>query len=606
MSKIPTFSIPCTFHNKKSILYLDCQRDRPTNEISIQIFNKKENLKKEIMIMDIGYIVVKYRKKKLKLYRVGDHGDGFGIGHDTAYHTATISPKILKKKLKGSKDKMYYFDSSDSDSGESSDDEVKIGKTKKIKIKFETTSATYLAGYLINFLRRLVKPEDHDVTDNDISLFIGTWNVGNTRPDHNNLSPWIPTNMHDIYVISGQEVDYEPGDRYETCSEDWSIALARHMGPGYICLSSVSMWQIRMQVFVRVELFDKISAVDRSEEPTGIGNIMGNKGGVCVSFKFNETTFCFVNSHLAAHQEKVKARNEDVKEIIDSITLTDHVTDISTQYHHVFWCGDLNYRIKKTREEVIECVSKGIITALLPFDQLNIERENNRVFCNFQEGPIKFIPTYKFDNHQPHDYYSEERNRVPAWCDRILWSSWDSLVEDVTQTEYNATYDIITSDHVPVYATFQVRTELPVVPRVVSPQQCVIKLENLRARDILSTDADGLSDPYLKVYAEFIENKGKTEILHGTLSPVWDANMKLFPFFSDIEFLEKKCLVFHLKDKDHVGSDSVGRGTLSLGGKTDGDSYEFKIQMRKHGLPSGIVKGTIKVEWISQLESTSV
>jgi len=46
-----------------------------------------------------------------------------------------------------------------------------------------------------------------------------------------------------------------------------------------------------------------------------------------------------------------------------------------------------------------------------------------RVFRHLHEAPIRFAPTYKFDKGEvsPHAYDSSEKQRVPAWCDRVLF-----------------------------------------------------------------------------------------------------------------------------------------------------------------------------------------
>lgn len=43
------------------------------------------------------------------------------------------------------------------------------------------------------------------------------------------------------------------------------------------------------------------------------------KGAVAFSFEYLKATFCVIVSHLAAHQKKVQARNEDFREITKNL-----------------------------------------------------------------------------------------------------------------------------------------------------------------------------------------------------------------------------------------------------------------------------------------------
>ena len=132
--------------------------------------------------------------------------------------------------------------------------------------------------------------------------------------------------------------------RLASSKDQWHLPLAKHFGDGYETLATEALWGIRTAVFVKKEVLPRVSLVDKDRVATGVGGVAGNKGAVGISFKVADTSFCFVNSHLAAHQEKVKERNVDYHKILKGLHLGLKDIDIVHQFDHVFWFGDLNYR----------------------------------------------------------------------------------------------------------------------------------------------------------------------------------------------------------------------------------------------------------------------
>jgi hypothetical protein len=78
----------------------------------------------------------------------------------------------------------------------------------------------------------------------------------------------------------------------------------------------------------------------------------------------------------------------------------------------------------------------------------------NRAFRlrTFDEAPITFDPTYKY-NPGTNDYDSSEKKRIPAWCDRILFSkNAHGRIKNIDYRRYETTV----SDHRPISAGFRV------------------------------------------------------------------------------------------------------------------------------------------------------
>lgn len=65
---------------------------------------------------------------------------------------------------------------------------------------------------------------------------------------------------------------------------------------------------------------------------------------------------------------------------------------------------------------------QATLDSLLPHDQLRRMMKQGKVFnTGWHEGPIAFLPSYKYDVGTIGFFDSSEKNRAPSWCDRILF-----------------------------------------------------------------------------------------------------------------------------------------------------------------------------------------
>lgn len=61
------------------------------------------------------------------------------------------------------------------------------------------------------------------------------------------------------------------------------------------------------------------------------------------------------------------------------------------------------------------------LSSLLPHDELHAQMDVGKAFGGWREGPIRFLPTYKYDVGSVGIFDSSEKQRGPSWCDRILY-----------------------------------------------------------------------------------------------------------------------------------------------------------------------------------------
>lgn len=225
-----------------------------------------------------------------------------------------------------------------------------------------------------------------------VTISLNTWNVGNAQPQTEMGSWFEGTRGKHLIVFATQECSYKvsgiggedaAGGAVDEEDEQgpllgdskiagvssaermkmdpdlaanalagnkhWMAVLRAHFPEDeYESVAEISSWDRCLSVYARKDIADKVSDVRSDTSFVGLGGVAGNKGAIGVRFKLYETDFIIVNSHLAAHQGNVAKRNQDYSVITAGLrALRDGPnTDLMTSpVHHVFWLGDLNYRI---------------------------------------------------------------------------------------------------------------------------------------------------------------------------------------------------------------------------------------------------------------------
>ncbi|XP_052832622.1 inositol polyphosphate 5-phosphatase K [Octopus bimaculoides] len=286
-----------------------------------------------------------------------------------------------------------------------------------------------------------------------IRIYLCTWNVG-TKPPPDDLASLLALDTDlrpDIYVIGLQEVSTSD---LSATDNPWTIKLTS-------TFKDVRLSGMLELGFCRQNIFTSINGIESEKTKTGFGGWWGNKGGVCIRFDVNGINMCIVNSHLAAHRDQTPERIMDLNSILEDQKFRDDDVNNILDHDYVLWLGDLNFRLDDLpREEVLTRIKEKDYSYLLHYDQLNKTRSQGLAFVDFKEGPITFPPTYKFDV-ETEVYDTSEKQRVPAWCDRILWLAHDDSYEgvhlDVKQLHYKHHPSYKTSDHRPVTSLFEVK-----------------------------------------------------------------------------------------------------------------------------------------------------
>uniref|UniRef100_A0AAY4EV25 Inositol polyphosphate-related phosphatase domain-containing protein n=1 Tax=Denticeps clupeoides TaxID=299321 RepID=A0AAY4EV25_9TELE len=412
-----------------------------------------------------------------------------------------------------------------------------------------------------------------------ITIFVGTWNMGDscilaswfkckgqgkTRDD---TASQIP---HDIYVIGTQE---DPlGEK------EWMDVTEIFLA---CCCHNVT----------HVPVFNS-------------DTLAGNKGAVGVSFMFNRTSFGFVNSHLTSGSEKKLRRNQNYTSILRFLNLGDkklNPFDITHRFTHLFWLGDLNYRIElpfTEAENIVTKIKQQHYPELLRSDQLTMERSEEKVFLEYVEEEITFAPTYRFERDTREKYaYTKAKAtgtkyNLPSWCDRVLRKSYPSV--HVVCQSYGCTNDIMTSDHSPVFATFDVGVSSQFISKNGNLSEGGITFIGCQAILKTKSNTKFSIEFHSSCLEKFVKSaEGENQVnSEGSIKVRFGSQIELIPIISDPEFLLDQHVLISVKSTD--GDESFGEGCVAL--RSAERSYtEFEITLTHHGERTGTLSGGVQV-----------
>ncbi|XP_057527554.1 type I inositol polyphosphate 5-phosphatase 13-like isoform X2 [Amaranthus tricolor] len=348
-----------------------------------------------------------------------------------------------------------------------------------------------------------------------IKMLVGTWNVGQGKPNPEALRSWLGSVVSDvgIIVVGLQEVEMGAGFLAMSAAKEtvglegsaigqiWQDAIGRILDEGIVFerVGSRQLAGLLIAIWVRKNMRMHAGDLDVAAVACGFGRTIGNKGGVGLRLRVHDRILCFVNCHLAAHLEAVSRRNADFDHIWKTMVFSrqSHLLNVAAagaysasqvlrpangpsgnsdegvrpdlaEADMVVFLGDFNYRLFGiSYDEARDFVSQRSFDWLREKDQLRAEMKAGKVFQGMREAMIKFPPTYKFERHVPGlgGYDSGEKKRIPAWCDRVIYRDCRTGPVSVCSLNcpilasiqmYEACMDVTESDHKPVRCKFSV------------------------------------------------------------------------------------------------------------------------------------------------------
>ncbi|XP_064638229.1 phosphatidylinositol 3,4,5-trisphosphate 5-phosphatase 2-like isoform X2 [Lineus longissimus] len=492
--------------------------------------------------------------------------------------------------------------------------DVKIEGRKRETYQFEDARSRENFCQLIHQMKNIHAPADQI---DAITVFIGTWNMGDEQPGYN-INSWLKCSgtgrpldkslsavPHDVYVIGTQESSLT--------EKEWTSKIRKTLQAIYEIdlhmIATTSLWGIRLIILTKMEHKNRISHVQTSFVRTGIANTLGNKGAVGVSFSFLATSLCFVCAHLTSGAEKNHRRNSNFRDITKGLSLGNkqlNLFDMTKQFHHLFWLGDLNYRLDEKVDVILKKIQEKDYEHLLSNnDQLTKSKNASEAFQYFCEEPINFPPTYRYEKGTKSEYAWKKykktglRINVPSWCDRVLWKSYPGTY--VNSRAYGCNEEFMTSDHKPVFASFEIGIASQFISKEPSLQDedveiifesCEAELNTTsRQNYVLEFHSTCLEAPVSsKSNVQYRQREPNCYI------PKWTKDMcpPLKPIVPDINYLEDQYILIAVKSVDV--HESYGECVIAAKPYFSVFPVPFECVLTHHAEETGLLRGRLHVK----------
>ena len=246
--------------------------------------------------------------------------------------------------------------------------------------------------------------------------------------------------IYDVIVVGGQEAKM-------TQKTSIIIDFANYLGQfGFLTITSVVMWEMFLVGFVRMEHVPCLKNPQIAYIATGMGGVLGNKGGLQMSFKLHDYLFNFINVHLVHGAKRLDKRNEMMSDLIRKMRIQREELDPDFIADFSFILGDMNYRMEGAYDTLVPRLDE-IVKLRKELDQLHKSMTELGRYPDYHEFDIEFKPTYKRIKVGEQGYFNK-KNQAPSYTDRVLMKN--NTTQSVLLNSYNSLEHVMGSDHKPV------------------------------------------------------------------------------------------------------------------------------------------------------------